>query len=150
MQNPITVRCLTKAEKDLIVQQYQNKASLKSLAFLFEVSTRTIGRVLEERDLLTPVPRIKGEAYKMMRLLKLAGISDAEELKELLLPPVLDPAIVQIYLNDCSKEKLATHFYTSGLVKLAEITQQTHATRKQQQAALFCPPQQTSFTGFAA
>jgi hypothetical protein len=167
MQTPITVRCLTEQQKDVIIQAYQAKASLKQLAFLIGKSTRTIGRVLEERGLLTPVPRLKGEAYHTMKLLEKRGIGidalgsllgvlahnrvkTAIQLQGILNTPALTPENIQIYLDHCTKEQLATHFYTSGLVKLAETTKQTHDTRKQQQAALFCPPQQTSFAGFAA
>lgn len=137
----VTVKCINEAGKDDIVASYKNKVSLVILAVHHNTSTRTIGRVLEERGLATPVPRLKGEAYTAMKILKANGLT-ADTLDYALkhaVAPALTPTTVQTYLNQCSKEQLAHHFYASGLVKLAEITQQAHADRKQQQAALFRP-----------
>jgi hypothetical protein len=70
-----TVKCLEKAIKDLIVHEYTKfRAPLVVLAKTYGVSTRTIGRVLEERGLATPVPRLKGEAYIVLEACKIYGI----------------------------------------------------------------------------
>lgn len=161
MSSQLTVRCLTEEKKDDIVTRYQAKASLIELAFLYSVSPRTIGRVLEERGLARPVPRIKAEAYTVLHLLeehkvspeglkeilevlRANNISSTATLEKILHTPALTPQNIQTYLNRCTKEELANYFYASGLTKLAEITQQAHE-RKQQQAALFKPsPQQSS------
>lgn len=159
MTSPVIVRCLSEEKKDDLVARYAKKASLIELAFLFSVSTRTIGRVLEERGLLSPVPRIKAEAYTVMHLLeehqispedlkeilslfRNNGISSIASLEHILRTPALTPQNIQSYLNQCTKEELANYFYSSGLTKLAEINQyaQADAHRKQQQAALFKPP----------
>ena len=149
------VKCISEFEKDNVVASYKNKVPLTILAVHHNTSTRTIGRVLEERGLATPVPRLKGEAYTVMKalqqadipaklapemitILTTAGIRGVAELQDRLKPRVTSDT-VQTYLNQCTKEQLAHHFYASGLIKLAEITQQAHADRKQQQAALFRP-----------
>lgn len=83
----MSVRCLTQAQKDLIVFWYQNKMfNQKELADKCLTSERTINRVLIERGLATPVARIKGEAYHVMQLLKKHGM-DLNSLKNLLEPP---------------------------------------------------------------
>lgn len=72
---PITVKCLTEPEKDVIVMSYQTKAmNQKELARFWDVSERTINRVLIERGQATPVQRVEAEAKKVMALLKKHGI----------------------------------------------------------------------------
>lgn len=161
------VKCIPGYIKDQICLAYNNKTlTMKELADHFKTSTRTIGRVLEERGLATPVPRLKGEAYLVMEVLSEYGI-DPKQLRPLLesvstltplAPDVREvmqivksygmtpdrlraalaaPAFtvenVQRFLNQSPKEDLAKYFYTSGLVKLAEIAQQvqTHAQASQ-------------------
>ena len=78
------VKCLTKAQKDLIIFWYKNKMfNQKELAERSLTSERTINRVLIEAGLATPVARIKGEAYHVMQLLKSYGL-DLNELKTVL------------------------------------------------------------------
>lgn len=67
----MTVKCLTEPQKKCIAYAYTRKTmTQKELAENFEVSERTINRVLIEAGLATPVERIKGEAYGVMQLLK--------------------------------------------------------------------------------
>lgn len=155
-----TVKSLGIFAKEAIVQGYKDKITLKRLAELHHTSPRTIGRVLEERGLLTPVPRLKGEAHNVMKGLASMGVSSEDALSlitvlkahniakpaaliEKIQQPALTRASVQAYMNQCSKEELATHFYASGLVKLAEITKEANERKKQQQAALFKPAVQS-------
>ena len=78
------VKCLSAHVKDQICLAYNNKTlTLKELAFHFGTSSRTIGRVLEERGLATPVPRLKGEAHQVMLLIKSYGL-DIDTLTTLL------------------------------------------------------------------
>ena len=80
----MAVQCLTKQEKNYIGYFYSNKkATQKELAIQFEISERTINRVLNELGLATAVPRLKGEAYQVMQLLKKHGYTPAS-LKTLL------------------------------------------------------------------
>ena len=80
----MSVKCLTKAQKDLIVFWYKNKMfNQKELAERSLTSERTINRVLIEAGLATPVARIKGEAYHVMQLLKKHGL-DLNSLKTVL------------------------------------------------------------------
>ena len=65
-----TVKCITKHQKDYIVQVYKHKQmSIKEMAQHFERSPRTIGRVLDEFEIARPTARAKGEAYNVMKLL---------------------------------------------------------------------------------
>jgi len=83
-RNPMKVKCLSEFTKDSIIAVYNTKRyTLLQLADSWEVSPRTIGRILEERGLATPVPRLKGEAYQVMQLLKKHDMS-AEALETLL------------------------------------------------------------------
>lgn len=80
----MSVKCLTKAQKDLIVFWYKNKMfNQKELAMKCATSERTVNRVLIEYGLATPVARIKGEAYHVMQLLKKHGL-DLNSLKQVL------------------------------------------------------------------
>jgi hypothetical protein len=67
----MTVKHIPEHHKDLLCDAYNNKThSLKQLAHIHKTSARTIGRVLQERGLATPVPRLKDEAHQVMLLLK--------------------------------------------------------------------------------
>ena len=77
----MTVKCLTKNQKDMIVFWYQKKIyNQKELAKNYNTSERTINRVLVEYGLATPVSRIKGEAYQVMQVLKKYNIHSANDL----------------------------------------------------------------------
>ena len=65
------VNCIKESNKDAIVELYTKKVSnITELAKAYDTSNRTIGRVLEERGIASPVPRLQGEAYLVMKLLK--------------------------------------------------------------------------------
>lgn len=67
----MAVKCLNDVQKRTIAHLYRVKAlNQKNLARQYEVSERTINRVLTEAGLATPVARIKGEAYHVMKLLE--------------------------------------------------------------------------------
>ena len=68
------VKCLNIHRKNYIVYLYNKKTmNIKELAEYFEVSARTINRVLVEAGVATSVARIKGEAYQVMKLLEKYG-----------------------------------------------------------------------------
>lgn len=56
----------------------------------------------------------------------------ADDLMRILTAPALTPANVQDYLNKCTKEELANHFYISGLVKLSEAVTEAQKNHEQQ------------------
>ena len=71
----MSVKCLTSMEKQLAIEWYQKKLmNQKELAEQLKVSERTINRVFIEAGIATPVERIKGEAYHVMKLLKKHGV----------------------------------------------------------------------------
>lgn len=66
-----TVKCLTEHEKKYIVHYYNKKEkTIKQLAEYFDISPRSVGRVLDEYEIPRPTARAKGEAYNVMRLLE--------------------------------------------------------------------------------
>lgn len=118
--NIITVKCLSELTKNYIVADYKNKHSIKLIAEEWLSTPRTVGRVLVERGVATPVARLKGEAYRVMQLLKTYNIT----------PDQLEALFV-----DASKP-------------VPKNIRQNHA--KQKQAALFRPiPQQQTAMQFA-
>lgn len=67
----MTVKCLSQGAKQALIAQYRNKlVNQTELALKYGVSERTVNRVLIEAGLATPVPRLKGEAYQVMQVLK--------------------------------------------------------------------------------
>jgi hypothetical protein len=71
---------LTDAQKDMIVLNFQHKRmTITKMAETLEVSTRTIGRVLDERGLNGPVNAQRQQAAKALKIIKSYGIdSDAK------------------------------------------------------------------------
>jgi len=67
----MTVKCLTKIQKECIVENHKRRNfNQKTQAKFYKVSERTINRVLNEAGVATAVPRIQGEAYRAMQILK--------------------------------------------------------------------------------
>ena len=78
------VKCLNKHQKKYIVYLYNKKTmNQKELAETYEVSARTINRVLIEAGVATTIARIKGEAYQVMKLLEKYGYTK-DSLEQLL------------------------------------------------------------------
>lgn len=75
---------LTQAQKDAVVTIYRAKTkSITEMAKWLSVSTRTIGRVLQQAGETLPVARLQGEASAVMKLLYKHKISLAQ-LEELI------------------------------------------------------------------
>ena len=67
----MTVKCITPAQKECITSYFLAKTyTQRELAKQYKTSERTIHRVLVEAGIATTVPRIKGEAYNVMQMLK--------------------------------------------------------------------------------
>jgi hypothetical protein len=75
---PITVKCLSESSKDWVVYLYHHRDTIKKIAQLFHTSSRTIGRVLEERGLAKPVPRVKGEASRAIETMRKYDVTIGE------------------------------------------------------------------------
>ena len=65
------------------------------------------------------------DIQEVLTVLKEHNIKPAE-LRQRLESPPMTVMNIQLFLNQCTKEQLAMLFYTSGLVKLAEIAKQSH------------------------
>jgi hypothetical protein len=80
----MTVRIIPEEAKKFVINSYLDKIfTVAELAAIHNVSRRTICRVLEEAGYATPVPRLKGEAYTVMKLLEEFNVS-VNELQEIL------------------------------------------------------------------
>ena len=67
----MTVRILNTQHKVQLIKLYRSKAlNQKQLAEYFAVSERTVNRILIEAGVATAVPRLRGEAYRAMYLLR--------------------------------------------------------------------------------
>ena len=81
----MTVKCLTQQQKTWVIDVYNEKLlNQKGMAKYLRTSERTINRVLNEAGLATAVPRIQGEAYQVMQLLKEYNVKGSEELRKIL------------------------------------------------------------------
>lgn len=75
----MTVKKLTAAQKDAIVTVYDSKTrNIKQIAEFLGVSTRTIGRVLDERGVASPMETRTAEAKKVMVLLYQHKVTPAQ------------------------------------------------------------------------
>ena len=126
------VRCFTEQDKDDIVSDYLSKElTLSDIASIYGVSRRTIVRVLDEREIPSPMPRLQGEAREVLQILAKHDIY-VSELEERLNSP-FTLANVQTFLNSCTKTELATLFYNSAVAKITDITKPSCATKQQNQ-----------------
>ena len=71
----MTVKCLGLIAKQALVIDYQRGDSIKELAQWYEVSERTVGRVLAEANLLTPTERISQDMQKVRKIMKKYGVT---------------------------------------------------------------------------
>lgn len=114
---------LGKHTKDNIRLVYTRKTlSIKEMTQFFGVSSRTIGRVLEEGGLATPVPRLQGDAYQVMQLLKKHNLTPVT-LTAMLEAAPLVPQIQDIpaLLDKLTLPDLIRNFSTSAMKKMLEI-----------------------------
>lgn len=66
----VFVKSLPESAKDYIVNRYtQEIFTVTELAKMYQTSRRTIGRVLEERGVASPVARLQGKAYRAVKLM---------------------------------------------------------------------------------
>lgn len=122
---------LTDAQKDAIVTVYTSKTrTIKQIAGFLGVSTRTVGRVLEERGIPGPMAVRSAEAVRVMALLYKRKV-DPAMMEQILDTPALTPANVAIFLRDCNQAQLSiilqgagirTLHSPAGLVALASVT----------------------------
>lgn len=81
----MTVKCINYIDKQAILGYFRAKIyNQRQLANLYGTSERTINRVLVEAGVATSVPRIKGEAYLAMQILKELDV-EVTDMKALLL-----------------------------------------------------------------
>ena len=129
----MTVSCLTQEAKDMIYTAHTNKTlTQKEMAEYFGVSERTINRVLNELGLATAVPRIKGEAYQVLRLmakhnftikdmetlLEANSATDVEQLVDAYLMEKTEADLIHLF-NSIHKRKTANHFQNPTYIDAA-------------------------------
>ena len=89
----MTVKKLTNKQKEAVVIIYDSKTrTIKEIAEFLGVSSRTIGRVLEEAGLMKPVARLQAEAKTVMTLLYKHKIT-VQQLETLLNSVMVMPSI---------------------------------------------------------
>ena len=71
----MTVQCISPENKVSLVQLYSNNWTIKDLSCYFQVSPRTVRRVLAEANLLTPTERVDAETKKIKRIMQKYGIT---------------------------------------------------------------------------
>ena len=129
----MTVSCLTQEAKDMIYAAHTNKTmTQKEMAEYFGVSERTINRVLNELGLATAVPRIKGEAYQVLRLLEkhnftikdletlleANGATDVEQLVDAYLMEKTEADLIHLF-NSIHKRKTSNAFQNTACTDAA-------------------------------
>lgn len=118
----MTVKKLSDAQKQAVVTIYTSNDKPKSiheLADLLGVSTRTIGRVLEEAGVTASKKIHTGEAAKVMRVLYKHKIN-ADSLEAILNEPAMIPSNVSLFLKDCNRDQLYVILNGAGLITNAD------------------------------
>lgn len=115
----MAVKKLSDAQKAAVVTIYTSNMKPKSiaeLAKLLSVSTRTIGRVLEEAG-VTASKKLHGvsDEAKVTRILYKHKISP-DALEAILAEPAMIPSNVSVFLKDCSQEQLYVILLGAGLI----------------------------------
>lgn len=130
-EKTMKVNCLTDSHQALIHPTPKHGGRQMDLTTLFLELPRTIDRMLEERGLATPVPRLDNEAY--MQLLDPGVDTDTHEgVFERGNNAVATFERVQVHLNRCSTKALAIHLYINELVKLMAIATRQKSKPQQQ------------------
>lgn len=144
-------KLLTKEQEDVIIRHHKaGTLSQKQLAFALSCSVRTVRRVLVDRGLIKTQASVSDEARGFMRVLNAYDINspkqlgkilqeraDGQQRLELTAKQEMNLENVQQFLNACTMPQLAGLFYTSGLIKIAEMHNGsvTNATLQHQNAA---------------
>lgn len=130
----MTVYCMDNTGKEYLAKDYESgKYTLRDLASMYGISTRTVGRVLKEFQLDGPTLRAQQEKDKIMDYLRSAGLDKLDKIKQVVNAPVLSADNVQAFLNRCNQAQLAGLFYKSALVKVVEAHNHKVAEQKEQQ-----------------
>jgi len=116
----MAVKTLTDQEKDEIVALYAEDATIKSLAEKFSVSPRTIGRVLQEKDVLTPHIKISERDAAFLAMLKKYSVQTPEQLENIFNTPALVLPNILDYLKEATPSELAFLFFEAAMVKVKE------------------------------
>ena len=160
----MSIKCLTELQQDTVVILYtdsDNPLNQTEIAEYYEVSRRTIQRVLEARglksynygsntprvvhavttrpvqqplDLQNTNPSRLKEDREIVESVRKRGLNP-EALEKLLSAPRLTRGNVQVYLTKLPSQELANLVYTVGLVKLGELHQQNLRDAQKKEAA---------------
>lgn len=143
-------KSLTKEQQDAICKHYRSGIPMTQIAFGVGCSARTARRVLVERGLIKTRASVSDEARGFMRVLHAYEINEPKVLKQILgeytskqarldltAKQEMNLENVQQFLNGCTTSQLAGLFYTSGLIKIAEMHNGSvmNATLQMQKAA---------------
>lgn len=114
----MTVKCLSAEIKDQIARHYASGGwQQKELAKAFNTSERTINRVLIEVGLLTPVARLKADAYNAMQVLKKYDIDPSQLDIVLCRVESITKHEVQTFLLTLTDTETSELFYNTAMAK---------------------------------
>lgn len=115
----MSVRKLNKEQKQAVITIYTSNDKPKSiheLALLLNVSTRTIGRVLEEAGIIASKKlQGTGTTDKVMRILYKHKINP-DHLEAILSEPAMIPSNVSVFLKECTQAQLYVVLLGAGLI----------------------------------
>lgn len=116
---------LTEAQKTAIVDVYNDgKRNVKQIAAFLKVSERTIGRVLKERGIASPMAARSAEAKEVMAILNKYNI-DSGDLESIFQIKPLTPANVAIFLKESNQEQLIVILSAAGLIDTKPVNTST-------------------------
>lgn len=116
---------LNDTQKAFIVDGYTRlDYTQDQLAAKYNVSRRTIQRVLLEKKIICTLNRVTDADLAILNAAKAAGIQSAQHLHTVIHAPALTRPNVERFLALLSHDELATIFYNSALAKIAEVVSQ--------------------------
>lgn len=122
--------------EERVLSLYTLNTPQQHIALEVGVSPRTVGRILWEKGIQTPVRKEQELGKQCLAILKKHNIS-VEDLDAILSNKenVITAKAVQKFLNKSSSAQLARMFYASGLVKITEIFQEQQKQNKEKEHA---------------
>lgn len=125
------VTCLNEQQKDDVVDRYVNhEESQSDIAAAYEVSRRTIQRVLQERGVLTYNGEVKQctvNDLALLNVVKKHNIDEPSTLNDALSRPVLSHANVLVYLYRLEDEVFEKHIEAVRKVRALAKQEATNA-----------------------
>lgn len=125
-------KTLTESAIQEIVDAYVTSSqTMEDLAVLYGVSRRTIGRVLENKGVLSPIKRSREKDQAFLDMLAKYNVTTPEDLEKIFHTPVLVLPNILTFLKEATDSELAYLFYEAALAKVAERVRQPQPEKKE-------------------